>query len=112
MQSFFITFIITLLFNSILASDLQNQYNRDEFIAHARTMWNLVKDVKENLAGPDFDKQVYCQALQNMLNYYPDPKRHIWQFIYTGNGPDVPEDVSFMQDIHRELMWAFETDNI
>lgn len=86
------------------------RHDREGFISYAKDMWEDVQAIKIMLGGPLCDKQVYCRTLKDMLDRYPNPRRHIWDFIYTGNGEDVPADVEFMRDIYGELMWAFEAD--
>lgn len=87
----------------------------EEFIPKAHNLWNQALELRQSMLDSNqYDPQRYCAILQDMLNAYPSPVNHIWDYIYTGidGREDVPAEVEFMRDIYTELMWAFETDNV
>ena len=87
----------------------------EQFIPQAEALWSSTLELKQTMLDKGaYDGQEYCRALQDMLNQCPNPKNHIWDYIYTGiQGREaVPAEVEFMRDIYTELMWAFETDNV
>lgn len=78
----------------------------------ARALWEDLKDAKEHIGGPACDKNLYCGLLHDMLRQYPDPHKHILDYIYLEGQQEVPDDLQFMQEIYGELLWAFECDGV
>ncbi len=109
--------LFALLSTIVYASDYKPSPNYitklEHFIPQARSLWKEVLIDKANIAQTEpFDKNQYCSVLHDMMNRYPDPKLHIFDYIFTRDDgrADLFPDLQFMHDIHHDLLWAFESD--
>jgi len=92
--------------------------SKTDFIPMARALWEDLKATKELIGGSFCDKYVYCGLLHDMLQQYPDPHKHILDYIYLDDQQQqqeheiIHENVQFMHEIYQDLLWAFECDGL